>query len=295
MNKGIITIATGPQKYIDMAISLGISLSLHSPETDTAIITDSDDERLASLYRHIIIPPSDMKSGFLIKTSLFELSPFDETIFIDSDCLAVGDCSAIFDDLANHDFAVFGPNVNTGFWFTDIEKLLKKIDRPTLPKFNSGFFYFRRSTVAENIFREAQDVFFKQDFYEIDSFKGSCPDEPCLAIGMAKYNIRALDDLQGARYSYTPIGLTGRMHVDAIKGTAQWTIQNVGSVSPLIVHFVSRIDCQEYRTECHRLSMYQAGGLRKEIMPITAFLMYWVIAFRRFAGTAYHRWFLRDR
>ncbi len=295
MDRGIITIATGKKKYIDMAISLGISISLHSPNTKTAIVTDSENKILKKLFNYIIRPPDDKNSGFLLKTSLYELTPFKNTIFIDSDCLVVSDLNNIFNELKNKKFAVYGRNVNSGFWFTDIAKLLRKIKASSLPGFNSGFIYFVKNNTTKKIFKEAQNAFYKQDYYEIQQFKGSCPDEPCIAIGMAKAGIKAYPDKLGQKFSYTPVGLVGKMHVDAIRGHAHWTVKNIGEVSPAIVHFVSRINYQEYVAERTRLRMYYSGGLKKILMPLVSSIVYWAVYLRRFVGELYHIYIIKDK
>jgi len=292
MKNGIITIATGPKKYIDMAIALGISMSLNSPDIPTAIITDSDNPMLNKLF-NIIIKPLPGYSGFQLKTSLHELTPFDQTIFIDSDCLVMSDLNEIFKKCEGRDFIVVGDEIESGFWYTDIPSLLNKIRCASLPKFNSGFIYFEKNKKSKKIFQEANAAFKRKDYYNIESFKNSCPDEPCIAIGMAKAGVSAYTDGE-RRFSYTPIGLIGKFHVDVFKGKAQWTTKNKGKVSPIIVHFVSRVNCQEYRTECLKLRMLYLWKFNKNLISIISYPFYYVIAFRRYTGFIYHKYILND-
>lgn len=295
MKEGIVTIATGDKKYINMAIALGISISINSPGIQTAIITDSDNLLLKKLFNYIIPPPDGNVSGFFLKTALYDYTPFDKTIFIDSDCLVMKNLSVVFDKLKNEQFVLCGEDINSGFWYTDIESLLKKIGRTSIPKFNSGFIFFIKTVKTKKIFQEAQDVFHKQDYYEIQQFKGSCPDEPCFAIGMAKEDVSAYPWRNGLEFSATPVGLVGKMHVDSIKGMSSWKLNDIGKVSPFIIHFVSRINYHEYQTELIRLMLYYAGGWKKKLMPVVSFWIYWTIYFRRFAGELYHRFILRDK
>jgi hypothetical protein len=293
MTKGIITIATGKPQYIDMAIALGISASLHSPGISKAVVTDSDNPLLAGIYDQII-KPIDGYDGFRLKTSLYDLTPFEETIFIDSDCLVVSDVDEIFNKCKEEDFVVIGGRINSGYWFTDIPNLLKKLKLESIPKFNSGFIYFKKNAVSRKVFQEAQSVFNLQEYYEIEKFKNSCPDEPCISIGMAKAGVDSYKDDE-RKFSYDPIGLQGRFYVDAIKGEARWTIRGIGEVRPAIVHFVSRTNYQEYRTECLRLRWHYAGGWKKIVMPAAAFVVYWLTALRRNIGNSYHKLILKDR
>jgi len=289
MLRGIITIATGKKEYIDMAINLGLSIKLNSPGVESAVITDSDSGLLRDLYTYII-KPEKTTDGFALKTSLHELSPFAETIFVDADSLFVSSAEKVFDVCSGHDFLINGGEIKEGYWFADISELLKKINREKLPKFNSGFIYFTKAQTASRIFSDAQKVFARQDFYGIENFKGSCPDEPCFAISMALNGISAYTDPDNC-LSYTPISLEGKFDVNVFSGYAEWFVKGRGIVKPAVVHFVSRINQPEYRTECLKLRLHHAGGLIRTIMPAVASIYYQTVYLRRLAGRLYHKLF----
>jgi hypothetical protein len=293
MTQGIITIATGRREYIEMAIALGISISLHSPGAATAVISDSHSKLLSRVFDSVIQPPSRKSSGFLLKTSLHELSPFDRTLFVDADCLVVSDIREIFARLCGEPFVVIGDKIDSGYWFTDIPKLLSKIGCSALPKFNSGLIYFEKGKTSEGIFTGAQEVFARQDYYEIEAFKGGCPDEPCFAISMARQGVDAYPP-PDKHFSFTPIGLVGKFFVDSIRGDAHWYLRDIGEVKPIVVHFVSRTNSPEYKSECVRLRLYYAGGWKKALMPLAASIVYCGYFIRRKMGAFFHAWVLRD-
>lgn len=108
LKRGIITIGTGAQKYIDMSIYLAMSCKLNSPGIPLALITDSKDPSLKK-YFDIIIPANpDYPKGIVHKIFISDYSPFEETVFIDGDCMVVRDISNMFDWFQNSNVSAFG-------------------------------------------------------------------------------------------------------------------------------------------------------------------------------------------
>jgi hypothetical protein len=76
-------------------LALGRSIQLNAPGTRTSIILDEpvDGEELArirELFDHVTyIRPEHRKIGWLIKHHAIEYTPFENTLFLDSDCLVL--------------------------------------------------------------------------------------------------------------------------------------------------------------------------------------------------------------
>src|SRR3954470_744789 len=157
-SRGVITIATGDRRYIEMAIALARSLERYSPDLPRAVITDSSDPLLSSLYQDVI--PVDESRGSPLRQRLYldEYTPYEETLSIDGDSLVVEDVGWTFDLFSHVPFGVLGEQVESGAWYGDVATMLARIGRREMPKFNGGFYYFDRSEDARRIFATAREV-----------------------------------------------------------------------------------------------------------------------------------------
>src|ERR1700749_1001205 len=111
MERGILTIAQGKKQYIDLAKSLAISLNIHNPGLKKALVTDSDDPELKELYDMVIMADNSIGIGFLQKLYIRDYTPFDETLFIDVDCLCVKSIDFLWGPFNKCDVSVIGRKV----------------------------------------------------------------------------------------------------------------------------------------------------------------------------------------
>jgi hypothetical protein len=262
MNKrGVITLAFGAQKYIDMASSLARSLIVHSPETPRAVITDSADAELRALYTHIVDYRPEFGSDVLHKLHLDLYSPFSETLFIDSDCLVVGNLDIFWGAFEGKYFAVQGlRTLLAGEMdpFLDVEFLLQHFALKGIPKFNGGIYYFNRSPQAEQFFTTVRMLLRDSSSLRFSSFRRDAPnDEAIYSTAMAIHKLEPVD--LGRRGMWTPTNVKGSMRVDVLNGHCFFS-KYVGSerslrfVEPDIVHFAGRFsNGLTYRRECLKL------------------------------------------
>lgn len=90
INKGFITVATGTKEYYSLAKNLLDSyLYFCDSPLPFSIITDKGNQMIDGFDKVIIL--DNPKNNTLDKLEILESSPYDETIFIDSDCLAYAD------------------------------------------------------------------------------------------------------------------------------------------------------------------------------------------------------------
>lgn len=93
--RGFVTMATGSDEYYVLAHNLLLSYRYHSfSKTPFAIICDRENRYTAD-FDLVILMDSPEFSVF-DKLKLPELAPFDETIFIEADCLAYRDLNGLW-------------------------------------------------------------------------------------------------------------------------------------------------------------------------------------------------------
>ena len=87
MTRGFITIATGREQYYEMAKNLVLSYRLFCDNPlPFAILCDKENEYTKAFDQVILFQPGPRV--YFNKFELLRRCPFDETIFIDADCLA---------------------------------------------------------------------------------------------------------------------------------------------------------------------------------------------------------------
>lgn len=97
MSRGFITIATGDKKYHEMAKTLVRSYKLTSSSpVRFGVITDDANEKFEEFDDVVLI--KDATRSYMDKIDIMRYSPYDETIFIDSDCIAFNDLNIYWKD-----------------------------------------------------------------------------------------------------------------------------------------------------------------------------------------------------
>lgn len=100
---GIITIAMGHQRYERQAEILSLSLKHNMPGLPIAVV--SDNPRLASIAELVIPPLQGVAVGVVQKLYLDHYTPFEETLFIDSDCIVTRPFHEELDQIRQFDFS----------------------------------------------------------------------------------------------------------------------------------------------------------------------------------------------
>lgn len=150
--RGVVYVAFG-DKYVAEAVHSAHSLRQHSPGIPTLLFTDRapagapfDEVRIAQID-HI-----------RAKVDLLPESPFDETLYLDSDTRVVRDISDIFDVLARFDVAM-----TYDFGRKRLTMASRVPEYAAIPyafgEFNGGVVLFRRSDAALRFLRRWQELF----------------------------------------------------------------------------------------------------------------------------------------
>jgi hypothetical protein len=268
-SRGLITIAIG-KKYISQARYLAYSALVHTPHILRAVVTDKP-ELLADFYDMVIPHNPDYGDPFATKMRLYLYTPFEETLYVDADSLVIHNFDSYWACLAGQSFVYEGTLLHEGEWYFDINKIIRQLSLPWIPKFNSGMFLFRNDETAKAVFDTAFDYLTnqKEKNLGVDFFRGTMlPDEPFLAIALAQHGIKPVDD--HGRFAKSLIGAKN-IHVNVVKGFA-FFIKNEKMVFPLIVHYCGRFGRFLLFWESLKLYFYFNSPVSRFVMNIFAMI-----------------------
>lgn len=281
MQRGIITIGTGAQKYIDMAIYLAMSCRMHSPNIPLAVVTDSTDPALKKYFDIIIPADPAFPKGIAHKVYVADYTPFEETIFIDGDCLVVRDISMMFDWFKKSNVTAIGLQKSEGIFFgLDFNTLRERTGIPWIGAINGGTYYFKKNDTAKKVFDKAKELLTRYNEIGFAKLRGGYNEEGLMAVAMATYGELPYDDKgTGMR---TPMGQSGQFRMDVLKGYCSF-IKHGTLVSPAIMHFGG--DCMEtffYRREVRKLKLAEKGvpkGMASFVVNVSYNSVYTVFVF----------------
>ena len=108
VSRGFVTLATGRDEYYLLAHYLLLSYRFHTrSDVPFAVICDRENEYTSDFDKVVVM--DNPKFSVFDKMRLPELAPFDETIFIEADCLAYRDLNGLWDVFGNSpDFGGLG-------------------------------------------------------------------------------------------------------------------------------------------------------------------------------------------
>lgn len=148
MSRGFVTIATGDDRFYELAVNLLRSYRFFSKEPMPFALICEEKKGCCKEFDDVILLENPHRS-YLDKLCLPEYAPYDETIFIDSDCLALKDLNdywAAFEGAT--DFSAFGtqlePDIEWG-WFRKEDAGVFSGRIQSIPEFIGGVYYLRKS------------------------------------------------------------------------------------------------------------------------------------------------------
>jgi hypothetical protein len=236
--RGVITLAYGPPRFIEQARSLAHSLQVQAPHLPRTLVTDSLDPSIRKLFTEVIAYRPELGSGVRQKVFLDHYSPYDETLFIDSDCLVLGNLDSFWAAFAGQSFGVPGYRyLKRGEEdpYLDVDHALNTLKVLKLPKFNGGTYYFTRSAQTTDFFKTARNILDNFSFFRLSEFRRNGPaDEAIYSLAMAVHDIPLTS--MGSGGMWTPCGYTGTLRLDALAGTCSFLKEGM-MLSPEVVHF----------------------------------------------------------
>lgn len=223
--KGIVLIALGSPEYIKMAYNLAVSIK--SVENIPITLIDNNNisrgylsPKMIELFDKVIECPVEYytvngKASYVkSKVHLYDLTPYDCTLFMDSDTAwnPYKKPSEIFESLSgtNITFKNTGyysikdkahfDNAKYTYWY-DINEMLKAYNIPSenLYQIQSEFFYFEKNKVAKRFFQDAVKVYNKPKIQSKIAFANQMiTDEMAFGISMA------INDLKPHQINWLP-------------------------------------------------------------------------------------------
>ena len=257
MNRGFVTIATGDERYYDMARTLLRSYrqSCKSPHK-FALIADRQNEYTSEFDDVIILEHPSY--SWMDKLSLIKECPYEETIFIDADCLVYQDINFLWDLFSEaDDFSCFGkvlPIESEEGWFKkDVQKLYQIHFITHL----HGMLYFIRKSESiaemgewcEKIINDYKEISFK-------AFNDVLADEPVFALAMSIMNFKPIDR-KPEYYCFVPFAT--KLSTDYFHRKVHYTNPKDGAVnSCFIVHWGNKNTLKyQYRADKHAVQFEQ--------------------------------------
>lgn len=214
MSKGVVLIAAKYPYYGNLAYQLAVSIKCNAPDMNVSIIAHGNGiahlrsaGRKLAIFDKIIECPEDaykVKSTgatdvFKIKTSLYDLTPYKETLFFDADMLWLPKKSinTLFEQFSDIDFTMSNrghvkiSEAQSGFiqWANPAEiRAVYKFENEYLYNLSSEFIYFKKNAATKKLFAKAKACF---DFQKINhlKFAEGQPDELSFAIAMMQTGV----------------------------------------------------------------------------------------------------------
>lgn len=270
MTRGFITIATGKEMYYQLAANLVRSYRLFTEEPyPFAILCDRENEYTA-LFDDVVILEKP-RNGFWDKFELLKVCPYDETIFIDSDCLAYADLNDYWDYFASEDdFTGCGTNYPIDsdrglFVAEEVGPYIGKVHWK--PDIHGGLYLIRKGPLCDAIY---EDCLYISDHYQDFTWPDYCApnaDEPVFCLAMAANGCRAAD-AEPSNYGI-PWEVT-EMSCDIFTGKLTYATEWHPKVDQgKMIHWSVRY-CKKplYRFEVEKLNLMLLLGIRPGKDPI---------------------------
>ena len=253
MDKGVLLIALG-QHYTQLAYNMAKSIKRFS-DVKIAVITDNTDTSLLEAFDVVIEPKTiDYVEGyafnpFKFKTYIYDYTPFEHTIYLDVDGIALKDITVLF----NHDFKIQEvakynyENAHTcdmvwvkkaGLRLNDVYDAYNLAHNTKYPEYNSSIIVFKKNEKNEVYFDLAKKLYMDRKL----AFKpigGLYPDE--LAWNLASAKLRHYsDDTSKPIYffwenrnmtatevkdNYYILGMAGGYHKTKLKSLYETTVK----------------------------------------------------------------------
>lgn len=258
--QGYIVLACDDNKYRDMAVNIAMSLKTFDPHRSRCLIHNEPitlTQECTDIFNDFVEIGRDARFvGLMNKARLYNLSPYDQTMYVDADMLLLRpNINAYWDALSGQFFNMTGEKCTNGFWYNmDIANTIHKFDIPYVVRMNSGVFYFEKSLQTEKFFERVIDIYMThKDFLSKihQSRTGQYADEPIFGVAMGEARIDPFKTLEG-HGSWMVTTWQSRKHVfepdrgvcylEKSKGypfRMSWLSRGWVSHSPNFVHFVN--------------------------------------------------------
>lgn len=196
MTRGFITIATGSGLYYEFAKNLVQSYRLRTGKPYPFAIMCDRENAYTALFDDVVVFQKTERA-FFDKFELLKLAPYDETIFIDADCLAYGDLNDFWDYFENApDFTACGTNypIDGEAGLFRLDEIGEYKDRVHWkPDIHGGLYFIRKGAACDAIYDDCQYIIKHYNQFRWPDFCAPFADEPVLCLAMAANGCRAME------------------------------------------------------------------------------------------------------
>jgi hypothetical protein len=269
MNFGILTLAT-PHDYLK-AIGLALSLKVSNPDVPLAVACHPRVRPLLAPYFDIVIDERPDIRGFAHKVYLDLYTPFERTLFFDSDVLVFKPVASFVQAWGYVPYVACGVYVTGGsspFGF-DREALLQQMGWERMVNIGGAGHAFFCKPTCESVFRRAREI--TANYNEI-AINARYADEDVMNIVMTEFNLPPAN-----RYPFTSRHLSakkGTLEMDASLGKCCFElVENGLHLEPCMMHFAANEAPLTYTIQL--LKLYSKFGLSTRDLYMLGALDLW--------------------
>ncbi len=284
MTRGFITIATGKLHYYKIAANLLLSYRYFTKDPLPFAIIAEEENEYTALFDDVILTNESYHS-FLDKFLLLKLCPYDETIFIDADCLAYDDLNkwwTFFDGAT--DFSAVGHmssvDDSRSAWYNveDLGEYGK--DLPYKCQVHAGVCYIKNTNKVKRLYDDCMELYQNYDKMHFHS----CPyfvDECVFGVAMPRNGMKTTkEDMNYLSVYPFMTKVKADIWTGELKGKNVWKVATEHSV---LMHFGTYYTHQaQYRYNVEQLQLLLSA--EKEKISLGKRLLYkhgWRLFFLR--------------
>jgi len=260
--RGMLCVGFGATKYVEMALSLGRSFKMHNPHLPTAVVTDSTDPAAGRVFDHKIPYVAGWGMAMHQKLHVDYYTPFQQTLYIDADCLVNRRVDDLFEALGGRPFGIGGWDFAEGTWYVDVQALCRRLGVSSIPKFNGGLFVFDKEG-ARTFFAAARYLIDAEQELPFDTTHGGeRSDELPISVAMVQHGWRAVTDGGYERAMWTTLDAGYQVaRLDVLRGVCK--VRRDGPEvpeGPAVSHFLAYAHAgQMYKREVMKLRLADRG------------------------------------
>lgn len=264
--KGFVTIATGWERYYILAYNLLLSYRFHSKSAGPFGIMCDRQNQWTEYFDDVIIIDSPVYC-YIDKLHILDMSPYDETIFIDADCLIYRDLNPLWDMFKEGpDVGVLGVtyplNSDKGWWdVKDLGELKEKVDYKMICQ--GGMYYVRNNGSSLPSFIETcrfiQEHYFE---YHFNMCGDVLEDETVLTLASCVHHFLPVKDWAEV-FAYYPF--VRLHHHDILSGNVvfDWLVEYPEKIfkDSFLIHFgtANTLNTWAYKKEVFKLNNGRQG------------------------------------
>lgn len=236
MSRGFITIATGDKKYHYMAKTLVRSYKLTSDNpVRFGVITDDANDKFEEFDDVVLM--KNATCSYMDKIDVMRYSPYDETIFIDSDCIAFNNLNVYWGDFEKSlAFSAYGKvfyKDSDQAWFKIGETFKYKDCLKYSIDLHGGIYYFKKSQEIDSIYKTCIDISDNYKLYHFKNFRKPA-DEPIIALAMAVNGAKPIKQINN-RFCF--LRNTKKLRADFFSRRLRYWFNNSYTIDGKLIHF----------------------------------------------------------